>query len=95
MSYSHTMPVKDPAAVLDYEIDWATNWLADGETISESEVVCDDPAITISGKTENDGVVRFTIAGGEAGANYLVTGEITTSAGRTDQRTVQIQVRNR
>lgn len=40
-------------------------------------------------------VVRFRVAGGTAGSSYLVTCDVTTSAGQTDQRTLQIPVRDR
>lgn len=95
MSYSFTAPRKDPAAVLDYEMDWGTNWLAEGETITEKAVTCEDSDITISGLSEADGIVRWRIAGGVAGSTYLVVVQITTSAGQTDQRTIWIPVRGR
>lgn len=95
MSYSFTAPRKDPDAVLDYELDWSANWLADGETITAQTVTCEDDDITISSVTQSGGVVRFRVAGGAAGSSYLVTCEITTSAGQTDQRTIQIPVRDR
>lgn len=94
MTYSFRAPQKDPDATLDYEINWST-WLADGETITAQAVTCEDDDITISSVTQSGGVVRFRVAGGTAGSSYLVTCQITTSAGQTDHRTLQIPVRDR
>lgn len=94
MSYSFTAPRKDPSAVLDYEMDWSA-WLAEGETITEHDVTCSDNAVTVSDISEADGVVRWRLAGGDAGASHIVTCEITTSADQIDQRSVLVQVRER
>ncbi|PXW75998.1 hypothetical protein C7451_106162 [Blastomonas natatoria] len=94
MTYSFKAPNKDPDATLDYELNWST-WLADGETITAQTVTCDNDDITISAVTQAAGVVRFRVAGGTAGSSYLVTCEVTTSAGQTDQRTMLIPVRER
>lgn len=94
MTYSFKAPHKDPDATLDYSLDWS-NWLADGETITAQAVTCEVDDITISRVSHAEGVVRFRVAGGTAGSSYLATCEITTSAGQTDQRTIQIPVRVR
>lgn len=94
MSFTFTAPRKDPAATLDYEMDWSAV-LADGETITAEDVTCADDDITISGVTQASGIVRWRVAGGTSGSSYQVTVEITTSAGQVDQRTVSIPVRDR
>lgn len=96
MSYSHRFPNKDPQAILDYEVNLVgKGWLAEGETVTDQEVTCPDPQLQVSQVSEADGVIRFWAAGGVAGTNYLVTVEFTTSAARSDQRTVLIPVRER
>lgn len=96
MSYTFKAKNKDPQAVLDYELDLAANgWLAAGETITEKSATCASPDMTITDVTEAGGVIRFWVSGGEADTDYLVTVQFTTSAGRTDQRTIMIPVRDR
>jgi len=95
---------KAAEAVLEWYFDWkaltngsgATNWLADGETITSYEVVVPvgltlDSHASINGAT----VVRAWLSGGVDGQDYRVTCRITTSAGRTDERSMRIRVRPR
>ena len=98
MSLKLQNPLKDPSAVLDYVFDW-TEWLATGETIAvDSETgeklitITADTGITVDSSTELDGKVTVWLSGGTAGINYKVACLITTSAGRTDERTIWIKV---
>ena len=101
MSLTLQNPLKDPSAVLDYAFDW-TGWLAAGETIAvDSETgeklitITADTGITVDSSTELDGKVTVWLSGGTAGINYKVACKITTSAGRTDERTLWIRVVDR
>ena len=85
--------LKDPSAVLDWMFDW-TDWLASGETII-SHTITADTGITADSSTESDGKVTVWLSGGTAGINYKVACKITTSAGRTDERTIWIKVTDR
>lgn len=85
--------IKDPAAVLDYEVDWST-WLADGETIATSTVTVED-GLDLDSDTNTDTVVTAWLSGGTVGENYTVTSQITTSQSRTDERSITIHVRER
>ena len=98
MSLTLQNPLKDPSAVLDYVFDW-TEWLATGETIAvDSETgeklitITADTGITVDSWTESDGKIIVWLSGGTAGENYKVACLITTSAGRTDERTIWIKV---
>ncbi len=93
MSFTFTAPRKDPAATLDYQMDWSAV-LADGETIT-AQTVTSITGITISGVSQASGIVRWRVAGGTSGTSYPITVQITTSAGQIDQRTVQLPVRDR
>jgi len=93
MSLTLQNPLKDPSAVLDYVFDW-TGWLATGETITDYTITA-DTGITVDRPTEDDGKVTVWLSGGTAGINYKVACLITTSAGRTDERTIWIKVTNR
>ena len=88
---------KDPAAVLDYRWDWTT-WLAQGETITTADVdvtpagltIADDPAVAHDAHT-----VTAWLEGGAVNTDYVVTCHMTTSQGRTDDRSKRIRVTNR
>jgi len=104
MSLTLQNPLKDPSAVLDYAFDWkplthgvsgaTSDWLATGETITDYTIT-PDTGITVDSWTESDGKVIVWLSGGTAGINYKVACKITTSAGRTDERTMWITVRER
>lgn len=89
--------IKDPNAVLDYGFNWRPDtkpWLEADETIA-SYIVTPDTGITVDSDSESNGVVTVWLSGGTAGENYKVACKITTSAGRTDERTIWIKVVNR
>jgi len=86
--------VKDPQAILDYSLDWGP-WL-DGDTISTSNWVVASPLVIESGTESFDSTTTVLfISGGTAGQAYLVTNTITTAAGRTDERSFELRIRNR
>lgn len=85
--------MKDPESVLDYEFDW-TAWLADEETIS-SHAVTVPAGITNASDSEDAGVVTVWLSGGTANTRYTIECKITTSAGRTDERSFQVSVKER
>ena len=84
--------LKDPDAVLDYAFDW-TAWLDDGETISSHTVTVD--GLTKDSDAENGGVVTVWLSGGTDGQEASAACLIETSAGRTDERTIVLRVRER
>lgn len=86
--------IKDPSATLDYVFDF-TPWLATGETITAATVAA-PVGITVA-PTGFPTVVAATsvtvwLAGGTEGVRYAVTVHITTSAGRQDDRTINVRV---
>jgi hypothetical protein len=84
---------KDPEAVLDYSIDW-TDWLADvSDTISAATV-------TVSGITKNTSTntsVKVTawLQGGVPAQMPSATYQIVTTGGRTDERTIYFNIKER
>jgi len=82
--------LKDPSAVLDWMFDWS-DWLASGETITDHTITA-DTGITVDSSTEDAGKVTVWLSGGTAGINYKVACLITTTEGRTDERTIWIKV---
>lgn len=85
--------IKDPDAVLDYTCNWAA-WLQDDETIEDSEWLASD-GITVDTTSISGGAAVVWLSGGDDGSTYKVTNRITTSAGRIDDRTLTIRVRQR
>ena len=95
---------KDPDAVLDYKWDWKaltngsglSDWLASGEIIS-SHTVTVPAGITKDSSSQTDANTSVTawLSGGTAGTDYTVTCQIVTNAGRTDDRSILVQVLER
>jgi len=91
---------KDPGSRLDYGFDLgAQGWLAQGETVTSLEVTAATPvgadALVIEAPTVAGGVIYAWISGGSLGKDYAVTFHWATSAGRVDERSLTLQVRNR
>ena len=85
---------KDPNAILDYVIDWGTNYLASEETISTATWTV-ATGITKDNETKTDTTTTIWLSGGTAGKSYSVACKIVTSKSRTDERTFTVQVENR
>lgn len=84
---------KAPAAVLDYVVDWSA-WL-DGDTIVDSEWVGVTPGLVVDSDSHTDTSSRVWLSGGVLGGNYEATNRIVTAGGRTDERSVDVIVRER
>lgn len=88
-----TSYVKDPDAVLDYQLDWSA-WLPDGDTIVTSTWIVQDGIVKDS-DSHTDTAATVWLSGGTLGTTYAVTNRISTVEGRTDDRTIRITVRDR
>lgn len=83
--------VKDPAAVLDYSINW-TDWLPDGDTITTSTWTA-DAGITMDSDSNTTTAATVWVSGGTVGESYNLVNHIVTADGREDDRTIIIRVR--
>lgn len=92
-SYIPDAPSKDPSSTIDYGVFW-TNWLAENDTINNSEWIMDDN-LTIVSQTNSDTEASVMISGGIAGTQYTATNRITTTAGRVEERSMYILCENR
>ncbi len=83
---------KDPDAVLDYGHEWA---LEPDETLTAS-VWAAPAGISLDSDTFQPSGGRTTVwlSGGEEGAVYRLVNRITTSQGRTDEKTLRVWVRD-
>ena len=89
---------KDPNAKLDYSFDWR-EWLVADTIFSHSLMVdptAEEGGLTVATEpapTENNGIVTFWLQGGNDGETYNVTCRVQTPAGRTDDRTMKIRIK--
>jgi hypothetical protein len=84
---------KDPSAVLDYQINWA-DWLPDGDTLSTSTWTA-ETGLTVDSESETTTAATVWLSGGTATEDYVVTNEVVTAGGRTDQRSILVPCRER
>lgn len=81
--------LKDPNATVDYAVDWS-DWLG-SDTISSVAWTVPD-GITKSAETNTTTKATIWLSGGSVGNKYDVVCRITTSDGRTDDRTITIKM---
>lgn len=84
---------KDPDAVLDWVWDW-NEWLDEGETIVTSEFIT-TVGLVIDSTGNTTKTATVWLSGGTAGQVYQVTNRITSTGGRTDDRSITIRVTER
>lgn len=92
MADSGTIQRKDPDSTLDYTIDW-TAWLGT-DTISTSTWTIGS-GLTKQTDTKTSKTATVWLTGGTAGTDYTATNRIVTVGGRTDERSMRVQVRQR
>lgn len=88
------MFLKDPAARLDYAVDWSANYLSGG-TIATSDWDVQPPGVIVSATVATATRTGATIEGGVPGTVYRVANRITLSDGRTDERALVIRIEAR
>lgn len=81
---------KDSDATLDYKIDWADYLGAD--TITSSQWILPSADITEVVSVNTTTAATIWLSGGVINRRYTVTNRITTSGGRTDDRSITIHV---
>lgn len=83
---------KDPDATLDYKVDWSS-WLVD-DTISGSQWIIPAGINFVIDSFDNTSATVW-LSGGSVGSSYEVVNRITTDAGRVDDRTIIIKIREK
>jgi len=86
--------LKDPAAVLDYAIDWGRQYLSD-DVLTASAWSASPAELEIVASSFDDRVSQVQLKGGDAGKVYRVSNHVSTSAGRQDCRSLIIRVEAR
>jgi hypothetical protein len=82
---------QDDDDMLYRAFDWQ-NWLAEEEAILTADVHCDDDMIIIDQVTIDGSLVKYRVKGGTAGKAYTISCQITTSAGETIERSINLIV---
>lgn len=83
MSFSRA-PIKSPNSTLYHWHEWE-DWL-EGEAISDPPVVTSsDPELIVDQPAIDGTKVRYRVRGGVVGKSYLVTSQITSSGGRSEE----------
>ncbi|WP_308517481.1 hypothetical protein [Sphingomonas flavescens] len=93
-----TLLLKDPAAALDYAIDWGADYLGEGDALSDSSwsVEPDEPGgVIIAGSNIGGSLSSVQASGGIAGRVYRLSNRVVTLAGRTDERSIVLRVEKR
>lgn len=89
--------LKDPEAVIDYAVDWGTDYLS-GDALLDSSwsVSPNEPGgATITGSQFDLLTTTVQVAGGVTGKIYRVTNHVTTASGREDSRSIILRVEKR
>lgn len=84
---------QDPAAILDYRVDW-TDWL-DGDVITSGTFSATPTApVVIASQSTGTAIGTVWISNGIVGTTYEINHHISTLGGRTDERTFSIAIVN-
>lgn len=83
---------KDPDAVLDYAIDWS-RWLGEDALTAAQWAVPD--GLTKVSEALDTGTATIWLSGGSVGVTYLLTCHITTAAGREEDQSFRIKIKER
>lgn len=92
-----TLLLKDPDAVLDYEIDWGAEYL-NGDLIAQSSwsVDPDEPGgVAVAGSDFDATTSTVKAAGGVAGKIYRLVNQVMLQSGRVDDRSIVLRVEKR
>jgi hypothetical protein len=86
--------VKDPTARLDYTWGWS-DWLtAVADTISTATVTVPDGLTAFGTPVVDDTTVTQWVEGGSLDGAYRMVCQITTAAGRIDERSIYLTIRD-
>lgn len=87
-----TTYTQDPSSVLDWGFNWGS-WLG-ADTITTSTWTV-STGLTKASETHDATTTTVWLSGGVAPATYTVTNRVVTAAGRTDERSFLVQIKDR
>jgi len=89
--------LKDPAAILDYAVDWAADYL-DGDRIAQSSwsvEPAEEGGAEIVANLVESGAAIVKVGGGIPGHIYRLSNQVLLESGREDRRSVVLRVEQR
>jgi hypothetical protein len=92
-----TLLLKDPAASLDYAVDWGAEYLT-GDILSQSnwEVIpVEIGGVSVVATSFDTTVANVTASGGVGGHVYQLTNKVVLASGLTDSRSIVLRVEKR
>ena len=92
-----TLLLKDPAASLDYAVDWGAEYLT-GDILSQSnwEVIpVEIGGVSVVATSFDTTVANVTATGGVGGHVYQLTNKVVLASGLTDSRSIVLRVDKR
>ena len=92
-----TLLLKDPAAVLDYSIDWGAEYL-DGDMLAASDwsvIPAEADGVTVVGSDFDATRSTVKAGGGSPGSIYKLVNRVTLNSGRVDERSIVLRVEQR
>ena len=93
-----TLLLKDPEAVLDYSIDWGSEYVGGSDLLVASDwsVLPDESGgLAVCGSAFDAGVTTVKAGGGVPGHVYRLINRVTLESGRVDDRSMVIRVEAR
>jgi len=90
----YEIPIKDPSALLDYVVDWAP-WLTGSGADTLASVTWTATGLTVDHSSFTTTDATIWISGGVVGALYAVTCHVVTAAGRIDERSFHMRIREK
>ncbi len=86
--------IKDPDAILDYQVNWA-DWLSTGDTIQTATVTVSAGDVVKDSQSNTANTVTVWLSGGTVDTEARVNFRVVTAQGRTDDRSILLLVRQR
>jgi len=84
--------LKDPDAILDYSLDWSA-WLGEDTIVASTWLLPAD--LTKVSETFTSTQATIWLSKGTPGTRRTITNRITTAAGRTEDRTRYLYIKDR
>ena len=88
------LPPKDPDEVTDWGWDFAP-WLPSGDTIATHSIIVTSGNVAVNSSSHTTTTVTAWLSGGTVDTDAEVTARVTTAQGRTVDRTLSLEVRQR
>lgn len=89
--------LKDPAARVDYLIDWGSDYLTEQHLVASGWTVAPVEAggLVVLSHAHDLVCAKATVGGGVEGGRYMLTNQVTLSDGQIDERSIAIRVEAR